>query len=167
MAFMNIKSPVFIYLDIGVVGTFVKKTEEGTEPGYVNIFYKPLNQLRTEKLPFPVKEEYVHHVATKRRDVPGVEDDLVIIHTGEQGSIVEDVLDAKNLRIIEELRESKRALEMQVSSAKQTVEDAMSGAESTVARARSIAGSERRSSFSSRFPERENDGFVENDEFDF
>lgn len=166
MAFMNIKSPIFVYLDIGVVGTFVKKTEEGTEPGYVNIFYKPLNQLRTEKLPFPVQEEFVHHLATKRRDIPGVEDDLVIVHTGEQGSLMEDVIDAKNLRIIEELRQEKRQLQMQNSSSKQIVEDAMSGAESTVARAKRIAGSERRNNpFSPRFPDNDRDDY--NDEFDF
>jgi len=153
MGFLQLKSPLIYYADIGLVGTIVRTTEEGTEPGYVNIFYKPLNSLKTVKLPFPVKGDFIHYIKTKKRNVEGVQDEIMFIHTGEPDSLVNNILDTKNLKTIAELRDRIRSLELQMSSQKQTTQDAMSGAESMVARAKSISGgnNQNRSPFGSRF----------------
>lgn len=141
MGFLQLKSPFIFYADIGLAGSLVRTTEEGTEPGYVNVFYKPINSPRTVKLPFPVKSDFITYMKTKKRNVEGVQDEIMFIHTGEPDSLVDNFLDTKYLKTIAELRDRIRSLELQMSSQKQTTQDAMAGAESMVARAKAISGS--------------------------
>jgi hypothetical protein len=149
---MKLKSPLIYYADIGLVATLVRTTEEGTEPGYVNIEYKPLNDFKTHKLPFPVHIDHITYLKTQKKHITGVEDEIMFIHTGENGSLVEGVLNNKYQKTIQELREKIRSLQLQVSSAKQTTEDAMSGAEAYVARAKSITSNVSRTTpFHQRF----------------
>jgi len=167
MGFLQLKSPFIFYADIGLAGSLVRTTEEGTEPGFVNLFYKPINSPRTVKLPFPVKSDYITYLKTKKRNVEGVQDEIMFIHTGEPDSLVESVLDTKAMKTIAELRDRIRSLELQMSSQKQTTQDAMSGAESMVARAKAISGgnNNRPGIFGSRIFGNQDGN--ENNEFDF
>lgn len=138
MVFMNLQQPLICYLDIGLIGTLVRMTSEGTETGYVNIEYKPLNSLKTVKLPFPVFKDHIHSVKPDKRHIPGVQQEIMFIHTGESDSLVTNVLYNEYQKTIDELRAQNRSLQMEASSAKQTARQAASSAEEYVTRARNL-----------------------------
>lgn len=135
------------YLDIGLFGTFVRIDDEGNEQGYVNLWYIPINAFskKAVKYPRPIKKEYVHFL-NPTESGPGIEEKVVLIYTGETGSLVSDVVGVRLQNTIKELRSRVSDLQMQLSAAKQTVKDATSSAEQAVSRARAITGSRRESS---------------------
>lgn len=161
MSLFNLKAPTFHHLDLGIHGTFIRFDEESTDPGFVWVWYRPMNSFANLRCEKPIKWDHIHETTPKRTDIPGVPNKEVIVFTGEEGSLINTGIVEKQNKTIKELREKIHALKMQLSSAKQTTEDAASGAESYVARAQQIAGSNR-----NRMPHGRG-GLMDQDEFDF
>jgi len=142
MATHNWKGEALHYLDIGLMGTFHGLKESETEKGYVYLEYYPLGKShfgvpKKEVYPQPILEDSVHFVVTKK-NIKGVEKRIVLIYTGEEGSIVRDIVDANILKQNEELKEEIRQLKMEVASAKQESEDLRSGMGKTIASVKSM-----------------------------
>jgi len=139
------KRDFLFYADKCLSGTFVRIDDEGNEPGYVDLWYIPMNSFsRTAiKYPKPIRKEHIHFLNPTETSTPGVEERVVFIYTGENGSLISDVIGKRLQDTIKDLRNRVNDLKMQLSAAKQTVKDSTSSAESAVARARAITGTRR------------------------
>ena len=136
------KRDLVIYLDIGLIGTFVSWREKATEQGYVFLEYVPLNSFPPKKIVHPVAihKDYIKNIPGSK-EFKGVQDNIVLIYTGEPGSSVKGIHD-ELLRTIEELREKVRKQQMQIASYKQESEDAKSGVNKAISSMRQATKSE-------------------------
>jgi hypothetical protein len=139
----SFKGELLVYLDIGLVGTFVGLRQSDTEKGYVYVEYVPLmhhpfKMPKKTLLSKPIPEDCIFFSISRRTDIPGVEGRIVFIRTGEEGSIVNDFIDPELIRQNEELAEENRRLKMNVASARQESEDARSGVNKTIASLKSL-----------------------------
>jgi len=133
----NWKGELLQYLDIGLTGTFIGLKDVPTEKGFVYIEYRPLSRgwfhfPKVKLFPTPIQEDHIHFVITKRGEIEGVESRIVMVRTGEEGSIVSDILDSDLLKMNEDYKEQIRQLKMSVASSRQESEDARSGVTKTI-----------------------------------
>lgn len=128
MVKISIKRELVIYSDIGLVGTLVRFVEKATEKNYVYLEYVPINSFPPKKV---ILEKAIHkdfiHVLHSSSGIKGVENRIVFIYTAEPGSLVGHIMKDESEKLIRELREKNRKLQMQVASSKQNEEDARSG----------------------------------------
>jgi len=131
-----------IYLDIGLVGTFSRWVEKSTEKNYRYLEYIPLNCIPPKKI---ILSKGIHtdhiHTLDATSNVKGVERVIKLIYTGEQGSIIANILKFDNEKLIVDLREKNKKLQMQIATSKQQAEDAMSGVGKTMASMKSVVKS--------------------------
>lgn len=132
------KRDLVIYLDIGLVGTFVSWKEKSTEQDYVYLEYVPLNSFPPKKIVHPVAihKDHLSDIPGSK-DFKGVQSNIKLIYTGEPGSAVKKLTE-EQLQIIEELREKLRKAKMQIASYKQESDDARSGVNKTISSMRQI-----------------------------
>jgi len=130
---MSNKRELVILADIGLVGTFSQWIEKATEKNYRYLEYVPLNAFPPKRVlhPVAIHEDHIH-VLHSAKSYPGVENRIIFVYTGESGSLVKGILEADNIKIIEELREKLRKAQMQVATTKQSEEDARSGVNKTI-----------------------------------
>lgn len=141
----GLKSPLLIYADIGLVGTYVKQSEQGAENGFVYVYYKPLGKMQTIKLEKPINKNHIKFLNSTQTDIPGVESSIFFIYTNEEGSLMEFL----HKSIMEEnakLRGIIKSLRLQNATQKQISEEASSGVESYSAKIQNINKSRRPSS---------------------
>lgn len=162
MKFVNLKSPLLAYSDKNIYGTFVKMSEDGAESGYVYVWFKPLGEFTTKMIPNPIRKEHIYELSASDTDKPGVESRVVFIFTGEEGSLVNNILNTAQNQTIKNLRETIKSLRMQLSTQKQISEEASSGAESYVNKMENLKSGGRR-----RAPFGEEGRFGYDNEFDF
>ena len=90
--------------------------------------YVPLNSFPPKKI---LLEKAIHrdfvHILHPSSSIKGVEPRIIFIYTGEPTSLIGEVIKSENEKLIRELREKNRKLQMQVASSKQNEEDARSG----------------------------------------
>lgn len=136
---MSIKRELVIYSDLGLIGTFVSWQEKATEKNYVFLEYVPLG-FRLKKI---ILEKAIHrdhiHILHSSSSIKGVESRIIFIYTGEQGSLITDILKSDSEKLIFELREQNKKLQMQVASSKQNEEDARSGVNKTLQSMKSVS----------------------------
>ena len=133
------KSPLVVYLDIGLVGSFVEWVEKSTEKNYKYLKYVPLNSFPPKPV---ILEQAIHndniHSLNASSGIKGIEKEIKLIYTGESGSIVRGILDSDNEKTIKELREKIRQLKMSVASLKQSESDARSGVQKTISEIKNV-----------------------------
>jgi len=162
-----LKKELVVYLDVGLIGTFVKFEAHRTEDDYVYLDYIPLNKFPPKKKRFekPIPKDSIHFV-NSLLDTAGIVDRLVIIYTAEEGSIIKGILETDYKKQIEELKEKVKSLEMKNASLTQEVENARSGVSKTLASMKSITRLARPkpsifSPFGSSSEDREDDDFAD------
>ena len=135
----NVKELV-IYIDIGIVGVLSRFIEKATEKNYLYLEFYPLNSFPPKKVVYPVgiHKDHIHYLMPTK-DSKGVEDRIILIYTGESGSLVKDILGADNIEKIKELRDEITQLKVQVATSKQESQDARSGVSKTIASMKSIS----------------------------
>lgn len=141
MSLFGDKKPLLVDLDRGIVGTFVGVTQEGvTEPGFVFIDYVPLNGIKTIRYTKPVQKITIHNVYP-HADVKGVEKEIVFVYEGTDDSIVK-FIDRKQSKLIKELNDRVKDLEIEKATARSQAEDAFAGAEKVVQKQKQLAKTE-------------------------
>jgi len=118
-----------VYEDIGLYGTFVRFIRKTSEPNYVYLEYVPLNSFPPKKkiLEKAIHTDFIHTIRSPHTDIVGVEAETIKIFTNEPGSIIANILKSDSKKLIADLREKNKKLQMQVASSKQNEEDARSG----------------------------------------
>lgn len=122
------RADLLIYLDIGLVGSFVSFVEDGAEDGYVRFKYVPLGTWNTKPILYkrPIRKEHIKSITTTRSE-KGVEQRIILIVTGEEGSIVRNILDDENIKLIKKLQDEIKGYKKQIASTRQEASDAQSG----------------------------------------
>jgi len=127
------KGDLFAYLDRGIFGTFVSYVEEQSENGYVKIKYIPFNSMKRIVHPVPIKQEHIKNVLVPKT-YPGVEERIVLVITNEENSIIKNIIEKENIKMIKNLQEEIKSLKKQLISAKQQASDAQSGVSKTLSK---------------------------------
>lgn len=139
MSMFGEKKPMFIDLDKGIFGSFDGFKEDTTEKGYVYPRYVPLSNLIPRKITYTegVPKECVHTVMCSD-SFPGVEQQVVIVFQGKEGNLI-SFFDAKNTKLVQQLKEEIADLKMGVASAQQAREEAMTSASKYVSKVRELS----------------------------
>jgi hypothetical protein len=140
MVFGN-KNPVWVDLDRGICGTFSRFEEQGTEKDYVYPYFYPFNSWKEVRYTFPVSRLAVH-VVYPDKQAKGVETQIIFCFQGGDESLVTKFIDQKNVRLIKELQERIKDLEVEKSTHMQRAEDAFAGAEKTVLKQKNLGKKE-------------------------
>ena len=127
------KGDIIVYLDIGLFGTFVDFVEDGVEEGYVKIKYVPFDTWRkkTHIYERSIKKEHIKHIITTK-SAPGIEERIIYIFTGEEGSIMKRIFDDEHLKTIKSLQDEIKGYKKQIASSRQQASDAQSGVSKTM-----------------------------------
>ena len=127
------KGDILAYLDIGLFGTFVDFIEDGVEEGYVKIKYVPFDTWRKKVHIFErsIKKEHIRHVITTK-SAPGIEERIIYIYTGEEGSLMKTMFDDEKIQRIKSLQDEIKGLKKEIASSRQQATDARSGVSKTI-----------------------------------
>lgn len=136
------KQPLVIFIDKGLVGTFVEFIEKSTETGYKYLKYVPLNSFKPVILETAIHTDHIHHIDFSG-DEKGIEKTIKLIYVGDANSPVKKVIDSENEELIYELREKIRKLKMQIASLKQSESDARTGVSKTISQMKNVNKSTR------------------------
>ena len=132
---MEYKKDFLAYPDRGIYGTIAKIDTVGTEDGYANVYYYPLQShpLKRGKLCVirNIPNDCIHHPHNPWKE-DGVQKDITFIYTGESGSIVEDIFKSNLQRKIDEYKDTIDSLKKQVAASKQEADEARSGVNTTI-----------------------------------
>lgn len=140
MVFGN-KNPVWIDLDNGICGTFSRLEEQGTEKDFVYVYFYPFNAWKEVRYTFPVPRTSIH-VIYPDKNVTGVEKQIIYCFQGGDDSLVTKFIDSKNVKLIKELQERIKDLEVEKSTAQQRAEDAYAGTEKQVLKQKNLGKKE-------------------------
>jgi len=129
------KDKMMHYLDKNIFGTVVKVDDIGSEQGYVNVYYIPLQTSWFRKgktrVLRNIPKDCVYNSLSGSTE-HGVEKDCLIIYTDEPNSVVKNIISNNQQRRIEEYKDNVDALKKQVASLKQEANDARSGVNKTL-----------------------------------
>jgi len=139
---LDFKNDMVAFLDRGIFGTLLKEDTIGTENGYVNIYYYPLQKHGWFKgKPRVIRNiplDTIHKVNNPTND-DGAIKSLVYIYTDEPDSIVKRIFNSSLQRKIEEYKETIKSLQKQVTASKQESSDARAGVSKTIDTMKKIA----------------------------
>lgn len=130
------KNPLLIDLDRGICGTFVGVEAEGTEPGWVHVVYTPFNSFKHVKYTHAIPKSAMHYIHPQT-DAPGIDKQIIFIFQGGEESLVK-FIDQKNIKLIRELENRVKDLEIEKATAQQRAEEAYTGAEKIVQKTKQI-----------------------------
>ena len=87
-------------------GTEWEIIEDGVEEGYVKIKYVPFDTWRKKVHIFErsIKKEHIRHVITTK-SAPGIEERIIYIYTGEEGSLMKTMFDDEKIQRIKSLQD--------------------------------------------------------------
>jgi len=136
---MTVKKELIIYIDVGIVGTFVAWEKHSSDENYRYLLYVPLDSRLKKVIKYekPIHVSAIHNVDPILQ-IKGVPDRMVYIFTGEEGSIAKKVMDTNYINEINELRAKNKSLEMKNASLTQEVENARAGVSKAIAGVRGL-----------------------------
>lgn len=134
-----VKREIVDFLDIGLMATFVRFIPHESEDDFVFLEYVPFDTFpaKVMKYPKPIPKTAIHTVDPLLH-LKGMADRIVVIYTGDETSIIKRVLQADNIREMEDLKTKNRSLEMKNAALSQEVENARSGVSKAIASTRSL-----------------------------
>ncbi len=125
MGFFENKQPLWIDLDAGITGTFVRFEEHTTEKDHVYPVITPFNSFKKIRYarPVPMSSVITMHPKTIHQ---GVENAWMVLYEGGDESIV-NFIDKKNIERVRDLEEKNNTLEIENRSLQQQLNDAREG----------------------------------------
>ena len=134
-----VKKEMVLFLDHGLIGTFVRWVAHPSEDNFVYLEYVPMDTIpaRQKRFEKPIPKDAIHAVDPLLQ-IPGVVDRLILIYTAEEGSIVKKVLENDYIKELDILKDRVKSLEMKNASLVQEVENARSGVSKAIASSRSL-----------------------------
>jgi len=155
------KKELLVFLDRGITGTLLRMDTIGSEDGYANVYFYPLNKNVLSKSKQQVIKniplDCIHTVHSPYQD-PGVEKKIIYIYTDEQGSIVKNIFNNTLQNKINEYKEQITSLKKQVAASRQEASDARSGVNKTLESMKQVSKANR-TSFNDIVPPRRPYGF--------
>ena len=138
MGIFGERNPAFLDLDRGVVGTFRGTVAQGTEPDHVFIEFSPCNSFKKIRYANSVPKIAIHTIfPSSNADTEHIEKEMVILWEGRANNILH-FIDTKNQKMIVELQNKIKDLEVEKAAAMQRAEEAYSGPERIVQRAKNL-----------------------------
>lgn len=139
------KKNFLAYPDRGIFGTIVKIDSIGSEDGYSDVYYYPLqNGFTRGKLSVikNVPNDCIHNPHNPFTDM-GVQKDITYIYTDEQGSIVKGIFNNSLQKKVNELKEQVISWKKQATASRQEATDARSGFNKGLESVRAVVKSQR------------------------
>jgi hypothetical protein len=148
MKLIKNRSELVIYVDVGLIGSFVRFVRHATDTEKVFLEYKPTNSLRTERYGVAINKSDIKSVNIPQSSVEGnggVEEKIIFIHTNEPGSVL-NVLNDELVKDNKKLRDEIDTLKSLNSNLESEVEEYRSGVAKSVAGMRRVVSNKREDS---------------------
>jgi hypothetical protein len=135
-----VKRELCVFMDIGLICTFIRFVEHESEHNFVYLEYCPLDCFPAKKMryPRPIPRDSIF-ARNPTSQAVGVADRLIYIYTGEEGSMIRDIIDNDLKKSNKDLTNKLRSAELRVASLQQEVENARSGVNKNIAELKNLA----------------------------
>lgn len=144
MGMEDFKKPRFIYLDKGIVGTFIAKHKSVSEPGFVHIEYIPdkmglFHFPKKTKLKNAIREEHLFMVHNNETGDPGIEPVIMYVRTAETGSNIR-FMDEELHRKLGDANDEIKRLKVEVATSNKRAKEAVSSLGEGIASSKEALG---------------------------
>lgn len=135
MPLLKNRAELVIYIDIGLVGSFVRFVKHPSDVEKVFLEYKPKNSLKTVRYSRPISKFDIKSINIPQSSIEGsegVEEKIIFIQTNEPGSIL-NVLNEAHTKELKKLRDENETLKLLTSNQEAELEEFRSGTAKAVA----------------------------------